>query len=95
MPIDEELLKRVRANPADVRFTDILKLAEQMGWQAVGGKGSHKVFRHPKAHLVRDKFPRPLNFQEGKNGKAKAYQVEQLLDMATELGIIKKTEDQE
>ncbi len=90
MPIDEEILKQARENPADVWFSEILKLAEQMGWTFAGGKGSHRVYKHPNANLVRDKFPIPLNFQEGKHGKAKAYQVEQLLAMATELGIIKE-----
>jgi hypothetical protein len=95
MPIDEELLKQVRENPADVRFTDIVKLAKQMGWEPVGGKGSHTVFKHPNGRLIRNKFPIPLNLQEGKDGKAKAYQVEQLLDMALELGIIKMSETKE
>jgi hypothetical protein len=90
MPIDEELLKKARENPGNIRFSDVIKLATQMGWVEVGGKGSHRVFKHPKGPLIRDKFPIPLNFQEGKNGKAKAYQVEQLLEMAAELRIIKK-----
>jgi hypothetical protein len=88
MPIDEELLKKARENPSGIRFTDAIKLATQMGWEDVGGKGSHRVFRHPKGSLLRGKFPKPLNLQEGKNGKAKAYQVEQLLAMATEMAII-------
>lgn len=92
MAIDEELLKKARENPSDIRFTDAIKLATQMGWEDVGGKGSHRVFKHPNGLLLRDKYPRPLNLQEGRNGKVKAYQAEQLLAMATELGIIKKIE---
>jgi len=95
MPIDEELLRKARENPADIRFSEVINLAEQMGWVYVGGKGSHRVFRHPRAGRIRDKFPMPLNFQEGKNGKAKAYQVEQLLAMARELGIITVSETKE
>ena len=95
MPIDEELLKKARENPGDIRFSDAIKLATQMGWIEVGGKGSHKVFRHPRGPLIRDRFPIPLNFQEGKSGKAKAYQVEQMLEMAVELGIISKEKRKE
>ena len=31
---------------------------------------------------------KPLNLQEGKDGKAKSYQVRQMIQMATEMGII-------
>ena len=89
MPIDQKLLEQALNNPANVWFEDALKLAGQMGWREVGGSGSHWVFRHSKAILIKDRFPRPLNLQRGKNGKAKAYQVRQLLEMAREMGIIK------
>jgi len=89
MPIDQKLLEQALNNPANVWFEDALKLAEQMGWREVGGSGSHRVFRHPKATLVKQQFPRPLNLQRGRGGKAKAYQVRQLLEMAREMGIIK------
>ena len=95
MPIDDELVKKAWENPADIRFSEVTKLATQLGWIEVGGKGSHRVFRHPNARLIRDRFPIPLNFQEGKNGKAKAYQVEQLLEMAVGLGIIERPKAKE
>ncbi len=38
--------------------------------------------------MVREQFPRPLNLQKGRDGKAKAYQVKQMLQMAEALGII-------
>lgn len=88
MPVDQKLLEQALNNPANVWFEDALKLAEQMGWREVGGSGSHRVFRHPKARLLRERFPRPLNLQKGRDGKAKAYQVKQLLEMAKEIGII-------
>ena len=92
MPIDQEILRQAKENPADVRFEDIMKLAAQLGWEPVGGKGSHRVFRHPNATMIKDRYPRPLNLQCGRNGKAKAYQVRQLLAMAREMGIIDKEE---
>ena len=89
MPVDEKLLEQAISNPANIWFEDALKLAEQMGWREVGGSGSHRVFRHPKEVLIKGRFPRPLNLQRGKDGKAKAYQIRQLLEMAREMGIIK------
>lgn len=89
MPIDQKLLEQAISNPANIWFEDALKLAEQMGWREVGGSGSHRVFRHPKATPIKGRFPRPLNLQRGKDGKAKAYQIRQLLEMAREMGIIK------
>ena len=88
MPADQKLLQQAVGNPADIRFEDAVKLAGQMGWREVGGSGSHRVFHHPKAILLKGRFPRPLNLQKGKGGKAKAYQIRQLLEMAKELGII-------
>ena len=87
--MDPKLLEQATSNPANIWFEDALKLAEQMGWREVGGSGSHRVFRHPKATLIKDRFPRPLNLQRAKDGKAKAYQIRQLLEMAREMGIIK------
>jgi len=89
MPVDQKLLEQAINNSANVWFEDALKLAEQMGWREVGGSGSHRVFRHPNATLIKGRFPRPVNLQRGKGGKAKAYQVKQLLEMAREMGIIK------
>ena len=89
MPVDQKLLEEAISNPASIWFEDAIKLAEQMGWREVGGRGSHRVFHHSKAALIKDQFPRPLNLQKGKDGKAKAYQIRQLLEMAREMGIIR------
>jgi len=89
MTIDEGLLERAVNNPGDLRFDDACRLATQLGWQEVRRRGSHVVFHHPDAQLIKDRYPRPLNLQEGRNGRAKEYQVKQLLEMASELGIIK------
>ena len=37
---------------------------------------------------IRKRFPMPLNLQYGKNGKAKAYQVRQMLSMAEAMGLV-------
>lgn len=88
MLVDPKLLQKACTAPQNLRFEEATKLAEQLGWEPVGGEGSHIVYRHPLAGKIRDKFPRPLNLQRGPNGKAKAYQVEQLLAMARAMGII-------
>lgn len=89
MPIDRKLLERAYRRPQDLRFDEAVALAEQLGFECVRIAGSHHVFRHPRGPLVRAQFPRPLNLQEGTDGKAKAYQVKQLVQMAEALGIIR------
>jgi hypothetical protein len=92
MAIDEKLLKRAQTNPADLRFEEAQQLASQMGWILGRRKGgSHRVYHHPEAAKMKGNFPQPLNLQEGKNGKAKAYQVKQMLQMAIEMGIIQES----
>lgn len=88
MAIDERLLARARHNPAGLTFEEALALAKQLGWQEVRIRGSHHIFHHPLAPSIRDRYPQPLNLQEGKDGTAKAYQVRQMMQMAVEMGII-------
>jgi len=93
MPVDKDLLEKAIGAPQNLWFEEAQKLAEQLGWEPVGGSGSHNVYRHAGATKIRGKFPRPLNLQRGSNGKAKAYQVEQLIEMARAMGLIPKTEE--
>ncbi len=88
MSIDQDLLRAAVENPEGITFEDACKLARQMGWIEERTKGSHVIFRHPKAYLIRTAYPRPLNLQRGNSGKAKAYPVLQMLEMAREMGII-------
>lgn len=68
-----ELVAEMRANPKNVRFVDALRVArEYFGEPRI--KGSHHIFRTPWPGDPR------INLQEDKNGKAKKYQVEQLLE---------------
>jgi hypothetical protein len=62
----------MRNNPADVRFSDALKVARNyFGEPRING--SHHIFTTAGAMVV--------NLQEGKNGQAKPYQVRQLLEV--------------
>lgn len=68
----EKLLKAIRNNPADVRFEDAVKAADWYGFISRSG-GNHS------AVCTRAGFEQQLNFQRRKDGKAKKYQVEQLI----------------
>lgn len=69
----EELLERASKNPKGIRFRDLCRLAECHGFVLSRTRGSHRIFRHPKARKT-------ISFQEAK-GMAKPYQVRQLLGL--------------
>lgn len=87
MAIDQKLLEKARRSSRNLTYKEAQTLAEQLGFIPVGGRGSHTVYRHPQGQSVRKEF-RPLNLQEGYNGKAKPYQVGQMLEMAEAMGLI-------
>jgi predicted RNA binding protein YcfA (HicA-like mRNA interferase family) len=68
-----KLLKKVLANPKNVRFGDIITLIEAFGFQLARVTGSHHIFEHAG-------LPEIVNIQNRK-GKAKAYQVRQFLEL--------------
>jgi len=77
----EKLLREALNAPANLRFSDLCRLAEC--YQFVlrkGGGTSHRIYK-------RSGFDKLLNFQDD-NGKAKPYQIKQLLDALRELGEI-------
>ena len=88
MAVDLDLLTRARVAPQSLWFEEAVALALQLGFVEVRQHGSHRIFHHPIGGRLRAAFPRPLNLQVGRNGKAKGYQVKQLLQMAENLGII-------
>lgn len=60
-----KLLLAVRNNPTSVRFSDLVRLLEALGFEQRRVVGSHRVFVHPRADV-------PLvNVQEGSSGTAK------------------------
>jgi predicted RNA binding protein YcfA (HicA-like mRNA interferase family) len=66
-----KLLEKLLASPVNARFDDIRQLAEAFGFELSRISGSHHIFVHPDvAELV--------NLQEV-GGRAKPYQVRQLL----------------
>ena len=67
------LLKRILTAPHNVRFRDLLGLAEALGFRGARIEGSHHI-------LVNPDVPELLNLQDVK-GEAKPYQVRQLLHL--------------
>jgi len=72
----EKLLSKARNSPGNLRFEELCSLAECYGWVWVGGSGSHRVYMNP---ALGNSVGSMMNFQSAK-GKAKPYQVRQLLD---------------
>lgn len=67
------LLKRILVTPHNVRFRDLLGLAEALGFRIARFEGSHHILTHPD-------IPELLSVQNVR-GEAKPYQVRQLLDL--------------
>ena len=68
----EDILIQMRNNPNDVRFSDLTKICIRYFGQARKKDGSHHVYKTPWKGDPR------INIQNYK-GKAKAYQVKQVL----------------
>jgi predicted RNA binding protein YcfA (HicA-like mRNA interferase family) len=67
----DKLLRKALASPANLRFEEACALARAFGFHLSRVRGSHHIFAHPDVREL-------VNLQEVK-GKAKAYQVKQLL----------------
>jgi len=68
-----KLLRKILAGSKNIRFADMLKLAESFGFRLARIEGSHHIMVHPEV-------PRPLNLQEV-DGQAKPYQIRQFLKL--------------
>lgn len=69
----DKIVAAMQQIPANIRFTDLAKVCEHYFGEARQRGTSHRVYKTP---WIGD--PR-VNIQEGKGGKAKAYQVKQVL----------------
>lgn len=69
----EELLAELRGNPRSVRYSDACKIADAFFGKPRQRGTSHRIWKMPWPGDPR------VNLQEGEGGKAKTYQVEQLL----------------
>ena len=68
-----KLLQKAPASPAGLRFEEVCGLAEAFGFHLSRVKGSHHIFVRPRVREL-------VNLQDV-HGKAKPYQVRQLLDL--------------
>jgi hypothetical protein len=78
MPEFEKILRQMRSSPAAVRFKDLRKVCEHYFGAARQSGTSHAVFKTPWPGDPR------VNIQDDK-GKAKGYQVRQVLDAIEKL----------
>jgi predicted RNA binding protein YcfA (HicA-like mRNA interferase family) len=76
-----KLLAKVRNNPWNVRFADLVLLAEAHGFELDRQSGSsHSIFKHPAARAL-------LNLRPHDDGEAKSYPVREFLSMVDEYGL--------
>jgi len=68
----DDMLKRIRRNPKNVRFSELSKICDHFFGEPRQKKSSHRVYKTPWQGDPR------VNIQNNK-GKAKAYQVKQVL----------------
>ncbi|PKO22283.1 MAG: hypothetical protein CVU38_10240 [Chloroflexi bacterium HGW-Chloroflexi-1] len=67
------ILLKALAGSRNIRFSEIVSLAEGFGFRLARINGSHHIFIHPDVD-------EPINLQEV-NGQAKPYQVRQFLKL--------------
>ena len=64
----------------NVRFDDLIRLARAFGFELRRVAGSHHILAHPA-------MPDLLNLQPGSDGKAKPYQIRQLVALVERHGL--------
>jgi hypothetical protein len=68
----DDLLAQLKQNPRDVRFNDLCKVCSHFFGEPRQSRGSHRIYKTPWQGDPR------INIQNDK-GKAKTYQVKQVL----------------
>jgi hypothetical protein len=68
-----EIIARMRANPGDIRFSEAKRVCDHFFGQPRQNGTSHCVYRMPWPGDPR------VNIQRGESGKAKPYQVRQII----------------
>ena len=72
-------LQQMRASAANVHFSDLTSLLRSLGFTLDRVNGSHHIYVHPKVKGI-------VNIQNC-GGKAKSYQVKQVLKLIEKYGI--------
>jgi hypothetical protein len=74
-----KLLAKAMNSPHNLGFPDFLALIEAFGFVLLRQRGSHHIFARPGLVEIMDVQPQ--------GGKAKAYQVKQLIELVTRHGL--------
>ena len=79
----EKIYSKAKASPNNISFDDLCSLAEDVGFiKRKSSSGSHRIYSHPE---IRQSI---MNFQRPSSGKAKPYQVRQLLSFIDENNLL-------
>ncbi|HEV7368635.1 hypothetical protein [Arenibaculum sp.] len=73
------ILQRMRNNPGGIPFEDVVKVCEHYFGASRQNGTSHRIYKMPWAGDPR------VNIQRGKDGKAKSYQVRQVVQAIDKL----------
>ena len=68
----DKLNNKIRRNPNNVKFQDLISWLENNGFSLDRVNGSHHIFVHPIIET-------PINIQKKKDGTAKTYQVKKAI----------------
>ena len=79
-----QLYEEIKRNPKNILFQRICQVAVAFGFKMRKGKGSHHIFTRPGVEEL-------LNFQNV-SGKAKPYQVKQLIKIIEKYGLLEEDE---
>jgi len=81
------LLHKLLFGSKNIRFSEAVACAEAFGFRLERVSGSHHIYVHPDV-------PELVDLQEV-HGKAKPYQVRQLLQIIEEYGLARELEDEQ
>ena len=82
----EKIYQDALNSSSNISLRNLCYLLEATGFELRRSKGSHKIYKHPQIKDFQDAM---MPVQEGENGKAKSYQVEQVLEIIEKYGLLK------
>ena len=82
----EKILRQMRESPKNIRFNELEKVCRKYFGEPRQSGTSHRVYKTPWPGDPR------VNIQEGDGGKAKAYQVRQVLEAIEKIEAQKQKE---
>jgi len=83
----QKILKKILSGSKNVRFEELMALAVAFGFELKRTTGSHRILKHST-------LPAQLSLQPASDGKAKRYQMKQLLDLVEEYNLTLADEEE-